>query len=143
MKTAKTQRGSRRRNLFTTPRERESAAQFAATRFSAYIRQWELHSRVKAGTSLTTKAGPTNHPKEKSVSQLRVAKFLRPNHDGLNNPARRERVLAMNDTIHAVSHAGESFAQMDDGEGVIAASTMLNLLLEELEASIFEEVDDE
>ena len=82
------------------------------------------------------------------MSQLKVAEFISPmgnRHGGLRtdfDALRRERVLALNHTIHAVSHAGESFAQMDDGEGVITASTMLNLLLEELEASIFEEEDD-
>ena len=48
----------------------------------------------------------------------------------------------MNHTIHAVAHAGEAFAKMDDGEGVITASVMLNNLVEELEVSIFEEEED-
>ena len=78
----------------------------------------------------------------------KVAEFLSPRgnrHGGLRtdfDALRRERVDAINDTIHAVSHAGEAFVKMDDGEGVITASVMLNNLMEELEASIFEEEDD-
>jgi len=83
------------------------------------------------------------------VSQLKVAEYLSPQgnrHGGLRtdfDALRRDRVDAINGTIHAVSHAGEAFVKMDDGEGVITASTMLNLLLEELEEAIFVEVEDE
>ena len=77
------------------------------------------------------------------MSQLRVAKFLSPSLVGLCDSTRRERILALNTTIHAVSHAGESFVKMDDAEGTITAGLLLHNLLEELEASIFEEDDDE
>ena len=82
------------------------------------------------------------------MSQLKVAEFISPmgnRHGGLRtdfDALRRERVLTLNHTIHAVSHAGESFAKMDDGEGVITVSILLHNLVEELEASIFEEEED-
>lgn len=85
---------------------------------------------------------------ERSVSQSKVAEFLSPlgnRRGGLRtdfDALRRERVLVLNDSIKAMSMAGEACVKMEDGEGVITAQVILNQLMEELEESIFEEEDD-
>lgn len=77
-----------------------------------------------------------------------VAEFLSPQgnrHGGLRtdfDALRRDRVLFLNDTINAVSRAGEAFVSMNDAEGQITASLILHNLLEELDESIMETTDD-
>jgi len=54
----------------------------------------------------------------------------------------RERVLVLNDSIRAVSCAGEFLMRANDDEGALTASIILNCLLEEFDQSAFEEVED-
>lgn len=73
----------------------------------------------------------------------RVTEFLSPNgHNGSIRTdfdgLKRERVLVLNDTINAVSRAGESYVSMDNSDGVIHAGVLLDILLLELEDSIIE-----
>ncbi len=82
------------------------------------------------------------------MSQSSVAKYLSPQAappDSLrvhHDSQQRERVLILNDTIRSVAQAGGVLERMGDDEGTLTSSVILNKLLEELEASIFEEVDD-
>ena len=54
---------------------------------------------------------------------------------------RRERVLVLNDTINAISRAGEAMVSMEDADGTITAALLLDRLLVELDDSIFEDTD--
>lgn len=74
-----------------------------------------------------------------------VAEFLSPlgnRRGGLRTDfdfLRRERVLVMNDTINAVSRAGETYVSMENAEGIVRSGELLDILLEELEESIMED----
>lgn len=79
---------------------------------------------------------------------MQVTEFLSPmgnRRGGLRTDfdlLRRERVYALNDTINAVSRAGETYVSMENTEGVIRSGELLDTLLEELEESILEDRDE-
>ncbi len=74
-----------------------------------------------------------------------VAEFLSPlgnRRGGLRtdfDALRRERVLVVNDTINAVSRAGEAYVSMENADGINHAGELLDVLLAELEEAILED----
>lgn len=91
-----------------------------------------------------TRTSPTHgESKQLPNSKIGIAKFLSPRQQ-VNSEIcyanlgydQRRVVMVLNDTIKAVAKAGAVFSSIGDSDGQIRATSLLNLLLNELEFSI-------